>query len=233
MYEKTKGNVDLKVIADFLGVDEETALECFMGAYGATILSKLAGSGAMATSAFFVAVAIAYAHDMIFISYAHGGISAAIDLFLTTGLTPMLIITGVIVSLATTARIFTGSALIRERKANISNMLALIYSSILNDPDEVLRCNVLVTAIDKRDFNPWAPWNWISKPRNDGGFAAFDCIGNLKYAPKGNEYDRGLIRFFSELFDKITTKEHIDIEKARRFVNSGDWPKAPQIISDL
>ena len=231
LYEKTKGSIDLKVIADFLGVDEDTAFECFLSAYGSAVLAKLSGIGATCSSILLLGMLALFTQDLFYIASSRG-LDAALALLVPQA-GPLGWVFGVVTGLVICAKNFTGVAFEREKKINLSNMLASIYNSILNDPDQVLRCNVLVTAVDYRNFSSWSPLNWIFKPRNDGGFAKFDRIGDLEYAPKGSEYDRGLIRFFSELFDKITTKEHIDIEKARRFVNSGDWPKAPQIISDL
>ena len=157
--KQKKDTKEAKAIADFLGTDEDVAIDSFVSAFGMSCVSQI----------------------------LHGTTVAGVLLDMFKPLAPAA---GAVVSLLDIASFFTTrAALADERVKNNAIALSTVYRILMNNPEKILNSNVLVTAIDDRDFTALLRWNAFR--RDDGAWCDFQYIGGLKCAPRGREYKNG------------------------------------------
>lgn len=118
---------------------------------------------------------------------------------------------------------FTGkSRFDMERTKNYATLLHGVWSMLQNDPETVMNSNVLVTAVDKRNF--YVIFRHNALRRDDGAWCNFTRIGNLKCAPLAKDYRNGkLISTYLDIYRRIMTDEHLDLDKLQTFINTGGF----------
>lgn len=184
-------------LAKFLGeTNEEIVVNACLGAIGmrwACIAGHVASVAAL-HSGFLDALVVAH-------PIAGLTLSAALDLFCY----------------------FTGkSRFDMERTKNYAILLHGVWNMLQNDPETVMNSNVLVTAVDKRNF--YAIFRHNALRRDDGAWCNFTRIGNLKCAPLAKDYRNGrLIGTYLDIYKRIMTDEHLDLDKLQMFINTGDF----------
>ncbi len=187
--KQKKGSAETLALADFLGTDENMAIDSFVAAFGMACISKICHG---------IAVGGSWLGIFVPLAPAVGAAVAIID----------------IASFFTTR-----SALANERVKNCAMVLNAVYRIITENPNRILNSNVLVTAIDERNFTALLRWNAFR--RDDGAWCDFEYIGGLKCAPRGREYldDRGhnLIEVCSRICNEIMNNGKLDMEKMKAF----------------
>lgn len=127
----------------------------------------------------------------------------------------------VVHNLVNVARIWsTRSQFYYEKVANYATVLNDVYRIIITRPEDVLKSNVLVTAVDERNFWSVFLWNSAIGRRNDGAWCDFEYIGGLKCAPRAKDCkDRDLIMVYSKAYGDIMTKSDLDLKKLQDFLD--------------
>lgn len=74
--------------------------------------------------------------------------------------------------------------LLRERILNYSNLFRILMETITDKKEELMQSNLLVIAIDKREFLNCFYWNDYRK--NHGAWISFETIKDLKCSPCAN-----------------------------------------------
>lgn len=74
--------------------------------------------------------------------------------------------------------------LLRERILNYSNLFRILMETITEKKEELMQSNLLVVAIDKREFCDFFYWNDYRK--NHGAWISFETIKDLKCSPCAN-----------------------------------------------
>jgi hypothetical protein len=187
---------ELKAIAKFLGIDENTAMDCFLLAFGMSSISKTLHGVSIIAS-----LLDNFGMVKLFGGPAGVVLAAALDIACFTT---------------------TKSALLQEKTLNYAEILSTVYNMLLNKQDHrrILDSNVLVTAVDERDFNSLIRWSAFR--RNDGSWCDFVYIGGLKCAPNAKDYYGGkVIPVFSELYGRILHDGNLDYDEIRKFVKTG------------
>ncbi len=194
-----------KGFAEFLGTTDETATEAFIlsiiMAANSKILGAAVGASCVALNVFnFLQLA-----ELTTIAVAP----------------PIGIAITIIHNLVNVARIFTTkSALEQERVANNALVLCLVYNMLLNDQENILNSNVLVTAVDERPFYSAFIWNSFPGRENHGAWAQFTNIRNLKCSPVCRDYRNGeLITIYTRLFRDIMQNESLDLNLIEKMIN--------------
>ena len=193
LFKEVKGTKEAKAIADFLGTDEDVAIDSFVSAFGMSCISQI----------------------------LHGTTVAGVLLDMFKPLAPAA---GAVVSLLDIASFFTTrAALADERIKNNAIALSTVYRILMNDPQRILDSNVLVSAIDDRDFTALLRWNAFR--RDDGAWCDFQYIGGLKCAPRGREYKNGeVISKCSIICNQIMSDGKINIKALKsNEENSGNF----------
>lgn len=109
-----------------------------------------------------------------------------------------------------------------EKTKNYATLLYGVWNMLQNDPETVMNSNVLVTAVDKRNF--YAIFRHNALRRNDGAWCNFTKIGSLKCAPLATDYRNGkLISTYLDIYRRIVTDKHLDLDKLQMFINTGDF----------
>lgn len=191
--KQTKGTKEAKAIADFLGTDEDVAIDSFVSAFGMSCVSQI----------------------------LHGTTVAGVLLDMFKPLAPAA---GAFVSFLDVASFFTTrAALADERIKNNAIALSTVYRILMNDPQRILDSNVLVSAIDDRDFTALLRWNAFR--RDDGAWCDFQYIGGLKCAPRGRDYKNGeVISKCSIICNQIMKDGKINIKALKsNEENSGNF----------
>lgn len=206
-YMKNSGTA--KEFKDFLGAkDEDMAIESFITSL---ILSANAQFLGAVTAASCVAI-------------------NAFN-FLQPILLPTLVVSppvGIAITVAhnllNVVRIFTTkNAFEEERVANYALVLSKINRLFLDDEEveNIRNSNVLVTAVDERNFYSAFIWNSFPGRRNDGGWAHFTEIENLACSPLAKDYDSGrMIEIYRRIFKEITRNENLDFEQMEKYIES-------------
>ena len=116
---------------------------------------------------------------------------------------------------------FTGKSRFEmEKTKNYATLLYGVWSILQKNPKKVMDSNVLVTAVDKRNF--YAAFRHNVFRRDDGAWCNFVKIGNLKCAPLARDFENGtLINTYLDIYKKIMTDEHLDLDKMQMFLNTG------------
>ena len=197
-----KGNDYVKKIAEFLGTNESTAIESFICYLGMAATSKLLGIGIAASCAF----------DILN------------ELFDLVQFTPGLGLSIFVVhNLLNVVRIWsTRSQFYYEKVANYATILNDVYRMIITNPKDVMKSNVLVTAVDERNFYSVFIWNSAIGRRNDGAWCDFEYIGGLKCAPRARDCkDKNLITLYSQIYGYLMTKSDLNLENLKDFYKYG------------
>lgn len=118
---------------------------------------------------------------------------------------------------------FTGKSRFEmEKTKNYATLLYGVWNILQNNPEKVMNSNVLVTAVDKRDF--YAVFRHNVLRRDDGAWCNFVKIGNLKCAPLAKNFENGtLIDTYLDIYKRIMTDEHLDLDKMQTFLNTGSF----------
>lgn len=74
--------------------------------------------------------------------------------------------------------------LLRERILNYSNLFRILMETITDKKEELMQSNLLVVAIDKRNF--WNCLYWNDYRKNHGAWISFETIKDLKCSPCAN-----------------------------------------------
>lgn len=74
--------------------------------------------------------------------------------------------------------------LLREKILNYSNLFRILMEKITEKKEELMQSNLLVVAIDKRNF--WNCLYWNDYRKNHGAWISFETIKNLKCSPFAN-----------------------------------------------
>lgn len=74
--------------------------------------------------------------------------------------------------------------LLRERILNYSNLFRILMEKITEKKEELMQSNLLVVAIDKRNF--WNCLYWNDYRKNHGAWISFETIKDLKCSPCAN-----------------------------------------------
>ena len=77
----------------------------------------------------------------------------------------------------------------KERIINIAVFLEHFIRLMVNFPALLKDCNVLVTAIDKRELTSWFFWNRYVKPQES--WVSFECLRDLNCSPLGRDCKYG------------------------------------------
>lgn len=110
----------------------------------------------------------------------------------------------------------------QERVQNCATALHTVWRILLNEPENVMNSNVLVTAIDERNFSPLFRHNVLR--RNDGAWCNFLEIGNLKSAPLAREYENGnVISKLLNIYRQIMTDDNLDLDRMTNFISNGTF----------
>jgi len=90
---------------------------------------------------------------------------------------------------------------------NYARVLSCAYDMLMANPDRVLDSNVLVTAVDERNFYAFFRWNAFR--RNDGAWCSFCFIPDLGLAPRARDcYGEEEIRDLSRRFNELMRNQH-------------------------
>lgn len=107
----------------------------------------------------------------------------------------------------------------KERITNISNVLNLIISNIVHYREQISNSNVMIMAIDERNFNPYLFYN--SLRRNDSGWCNFSFIDDLFSAPRAKDCnDWKQINEYLDIISYITSNDSINFQEIRNRINS-------------
>lgn len=197
-----KGDDDVKKISDFLGTNENTAIKSFICSLGMAATGKLLGVGIAASCAFDI-------------------LNELFDLVqFTPGLGWSIFL---VHNLLNVARIWsTSSQFYYEKVANYATILNDVYKMIITNPKDVMKSNVLVTAVDERNFYSVFIWNSAIGRRNDGAWCDFEYIGELKGSPRAKDCkDKDLITLYSQIYGNLMTKSNLNLEKLKDFSKYG------------
>jgi hypothetical protein len=200
-------------IAHFLGTDEETAIESFITSLFLSSNSRLLGG---LTAASCVALnAFNFLQPILLPSLVVAP--------------PVAIAITVAHNLLNVARVFTTKGAFQEEKvANYALVLSIINQMFLTDPESILSSNVLVTATDERSFNSLLLWNSFPGRRNDGAWAGFVHIGNLRCAPMARNYRNGnVVPRYIEIFNEIMRNGELDLVRLDGYINGRPSPLRP------
>ena len=199
--KKSKQNSwEAKVLSNILGTDEEMAIDSFVTAFGYSCMSKVCHGLCM--------------------------VDTLVRIFVAGN--PVTEVAMMMIDIA--SLLFTKGKFAQERIKNCAIALNQIYDIIQNDSERVLDSNVLVTAIDERNFTAWFRHNaWR---RDDEAWCDFLKIGGLKCAPTGREYKNGeVVKFCSRMFNEIMCNGRLDLNKIERFITNGEWPRIEKSLS--
>ncbi len=198
--ENLKGNENIKTISEFLGTDEKIAIESFICSLGMAAVSHALGVG----------IAVSCAFDILSKLFNFVSITPGVGMAIC-----------VVHNLVNVARIWsTRSQFYYEKVANYATVLNDVYRIIITRPEDVLKSNVLVTAVDERNFWSVFLWNSAIGRRNDGAWCDFEYIGGLKCAPRAKDCkDRDLIMVYSKAYGDIMTKSDLDLKKLQDFLD--------------
>ena len=118
---------------------------------------------------------------------------------------------------------FTGKSRFEmEKTKNYATLLYGVWNILQNNPEKVMNSNVLVTAVDKRDFYAFFRHNALR--RDDGAWCNFVKIGNLKCAPLAKDFENGaVIKTYLDIYKKIMTDGHLDLDKIQMFITTGSF----------
>ena len=120
-------------------------------------------------------------------------------------------------------RIFTtGSTFAAERVANYALLLTRINLLLADDSNlnQMKNSNVLVTAVDERNFYSLFLWNSYPGRRNDGAWANFVRIGDLDCSPLARNYDGSWLTAYKDAFREIMRNDHLDFDMLRARIDS-------------
>lgn len=135
---------------------------------------------------------------------------------------PVAIAITVVHNLVNIARIFTTSkTFAEERIANYALVLSHINRAFLNDTEteNILNSNVLITAVDERNFYSLPVWNSFPGRRNDEGWAHFANIEGLACSPIAKDYESGdVIKAYQDIFREISCNESLDLDKMEKYI---------------
>ena len=195
--ELTSEPESISALAKFLGEpDEETVVNACLGAIG-MYWACVAGHTA---SVFLICSgfldALTSVHPIAGLT-----LSAALDLFCY----------------------FTGKSRFEmEKTKNYATLLYGVWNILQNNPEKVMDSNVLVTAVDKRNF--YAVFRHNVLRRDDGAWCNFVEIGDLKCAPLARNFKNGtLINTYLDIYRRIMTDEHLDLDKMQIFLTTGSF----------
>lgn len=195
--ELTSEPESISALAKFLGEpDEETVVNACLGAMG----MRWACIAGHTVSLFLIhsgfLEALSAAHPVAGLTFA-----AALDLFCY----------------------FTGKSRFEmEKTKNYATLLYGVWNMLQNNPEKVKNSNVLVTAVDKRNF--YAIFRYNALRRDDGAWCNFVNIGNLKCAPLAKDFEKGtLIDTYLDIYNRIMTDKQLDINKMQTFLNTGSF----------
>ena len=200
-------------IRKFIGndkIEDEVVLQSFITSIILSSNSKILGSIVAASC-----VAINFINYFQCLLPASFAINPALGITIT-----------VVHNLLNITRMFTTkSAFNEERISNYALLVASVNQLLLNanpdDPDDdVYNSNILVTAVDERDFYCFWIWNSVPGRRNDGAWAKFEKIGNLPCSPSMKEYKDGrTVSKYIEIFKELMTNKNLDLKKIENWLN--------------
>lgn len=209
-YMKSSGTA--KTIKDFLGAEsEDMAVESFITSL---ILS--------ASSHFLGAITAASCLAINAFNFLQPILLPLLPASLVCP--PLLIAVTVAHNVLNVVRIFTTrSAFEEERVANYALVLSKVNRLLLDDEgvENIRNSNVLVTAVDERNFSSIALWNSFPGRRNDGGWANFTNIENLACSPLAKDYKCGdIVNTYRRIFKEITCGQNLDYDQMEKYIES-------------
>lgn len=106
--------------------------------------------------------------------------------------------------------------LLYEKQMNYVLALKQIFSCFYFYPEKILKSNIFVLAIDERRCSP------LNFKPNYGTWCDFIYIDDLKGAPiaSNTEY-RDLLKFYKDIYQKITVNDQFDCNKISDYLNTG------------
>ena len=164
--EEIKYSKEMKFFKEFLGADDKTVVDAMICSLGLEICAKLAYGVA-----------------------ALAGIAAALY---ETIVVPTI---GLTVTAGAAAVFLQRATFASQRAKNAALLIRGVYGQ-LNEPDDLGDVNVLITAIDERDFTSLLPWNAFR--RDDGIWYGLRHINNLSCAPMGKLYADRLKKYLQD-----------------------------------
>lgn len=184
--EQVKGSKELNYLCDVFETDDKTIIDATTCSLGLEVCSKLVY-----------------------------GASAAI---LGTGLlssfkTGVLAPLGIGATLGVTGAFLQEATFASQKAKNIAWAIKSVSQQLIEDPEIINDSNVLITAIDERDFAP-VPWNLFR--RDDGIWCGFRYIKNLSCAPMGKLYtDR--LKIYIDQYNELLNGGNLDSQAIRLF----------------
>ena len=180
--EKVKGSKELNYLCDVFETDDKTIIDATTCSLGLAVCSKLV----YGASAAILGTGL--------IASFKTGVLAPLGIGATLG------ITGAFLQEATFAS---------QRAKNIAWAIKSVSQQLIEDPEIINDSNVLITAIDEKDFAP-TPWNLFR--RDDGIWCGFSYIKNLSCAPMGKLYNDRLKKYLQD-YDNLFNGNDLAAEK--------------------
>jgi hypothetical protein len=124
--------------------------------------------------------------------------------------------------------------LLSEQRAQNCAMVLKTFSDLLSlEPNRVLKSNVFVSAIDKREFSKWFFLNrWRE---NHEAWCDFILINGLDCAPLAGDYvsddNRRVLPYFLDIFHKIrnTNDSSLDLESIEKYIKGNPPIERPML----
>ena len=182
--EQVKGSKELNYLCDVFGTDDNTIIDATVCSLGLEVCSKLAYGAAVI------------------------GTGLALS-FKTTVLAPL----GIGATLGATAVFLQEATFASQKAKNIAWAIKSVSQQLIEDPEIINDSNVLITAIDERDFAP-VPWNLFR--RDDGIWCGFSYIKNLSCAPMGKLYAYRLQKYIDN-YNKLLNGGNLDSQAIKLF----------------
>ena len=108
----------------------------------------------------------------------------------------------------------------RQRAINIANLLNEIIRELIEHRGQVLKSNVLVIALDKRDMNTWLPWNRYIE--NQGTYCDFKSLRGLdpSVSPFGSNCTFGDISFehYLDRLHNFMAGDNINLTNLKKYL---------------
>ena len=201
--ERLAGSNEIVTVADFLGTDEQTAIDSFICAAGMTFCSQV----------------------------AHGLSVVACFTNILESLKPAAGIT--VAGLMDVACYFlTKSALANEEAKNNAMALNSVFQKILNRPQDVMDSNLLVTAIDERKFCPILRYNAFRRDDGAwcdfvyiGGLK---CAPRARDYQGGQ-----LVNTYIDIYHRIMQDESLDLKALDDYLKGYPAPRANYQVQEV
>ena len=184
--EQVKGSKELNYLCDVFETDDKTIIDATVCSLGLEVCSKLVYGASAAILG-----------------------TGLIESFKTGVLAPL----GIGATLGVTGAFLQEATFASQKAKNIAWAIKSVSQQLIEDPEIINDSNVLITAIDERDFAP-VPWNLFR--RDDGIWCGFSYIKNLSCAPMGKLYtDR--LKIYIDQYNELLNGGNLDSQAIRLF----------------